>query len=80
MFPYTEFYRKSLTLFDFDLRLEKFNMQMYVTPWSRILGKLLVAQIIRNFQTFIENEGSVFTVDTYPDADETYSHPSTLFL
>jgi len=56
------------------------NIQMYVTPWSRILGKLSVAQIIRNFQPFIENEGIVFTVDTYPEADETYSHPSTLYL
>ena len=44
-------------------------MQMYIMPWSRILGKLLVAQIIQNFQPFIENEGFVFTVDTYPEAD-----------
>jgi hypothetical protein len=53
---------------------------MYLTPWSRILGKLLVTQIIRNFQTFIEREGDVFTVGAYPEADETYPHPSTLFL
>jgi len=55
-------------------------MQMYITPCSRILGKLLVAQIIRYFQPFIGNEGFVFTVDTYPEADKTYSHASTLFL
>jgi hypothetical protein len=53
---------------------------MYVTPWSRILEKLLVPQIIQNFQPFIEKEDVVFTVDTYPEADETYSHHSTLYL
>jgi hypothetical protein len=45
-------------------------MQIYVTTRSSILGKLLVAQIIWNFQPSIENE-CVFTEGTYPEAFHT---------